>query len=143
EKMSDGYMPPYIPFYRDSRIPIPEVIVNDENRTVSASVVVGPKSGLVTGKVIDEATDTPVQDFEVWIYQAKAANAQTHEAVKGSRSGRFRLFAPPVPFRLRVVSEGYEDWVMGGGVLVSSRGAKKSPGSLLVPSGTTADFAVY
>jgi hypothetical protein len=143
EKMSDGYMPPYIPFYGNPGIPIPEVIVNDESRTVSVSVAVGPKSGLVTGKVIDEATDSPVQDFVVWISQAQAANAQTHEVVKGTRSGRFKLFAPPVPFKLRVVSQGYEDWVMGGGVLVSSAGARKAPGSLLVRSGSTADFAVY
>jgi hypothetical protein len=143
EKRSDGYMPPYIPFYRDRRNPILEVIVSDENRNVSVSVAVGPKSGLITGKVIDEATDTPVQDFVVWISQAQTADAHTHEVIKGSQSGKFRLFAPPVPFKLRIVSEGYEDWVMGGGVLISSAGARKAPGSLLVRTGSTADFAVY
>jgi hypothetical protein len=142
EKMSDGYMPSYIPFYRNPRILIPEVIVGDQNPNPSLSLVLGPKSGLITGKVIDEASDVPVQDFVVWVYQARTANAHTHEVVKGSRSGRFRIFAPPVPFRLRVVAEGYENWVMGGGVLVSASGARKAAGSLLVRTGT-ADFAVY
>jgi hypothetical protein len=32
---------------------------------------------------------------------------------------------------------------MGGGVLISAAGARKGPGSLLTPTGTTADFAVY
>ena len=143
EKKSEGYMPSYIPFYRDPRTPIAEVNVSDENRNVSTSVAIGPKSGLITGKVIDELTDTPVQNFEVWIYQAKNANAHTHEVVNGSHSGRFRLFAPPVPFKLRVVSEGYQDWVMGGGMLISAAGARKAPGSLLVRSGSNTDFAVY
>ena len=142
EKMSDGYMPAYLPFYRDPNIPIPEAVVGDENRNASLSLTLA-KSGLITGKVIDEANDTPVQNFVVWIYQARTPNAQTHEVVKGSPSGRFRIFAPPVPFRLRVVSEGYEDWVMGGGMLVSAAGARKAPGSLLVRAGSAADFAVY
>jgi hypothetical protein len=143
EKMSEGYMPAYIPFYRDPNIPIPEVIVADQNRNASLLVTLGAKSGLIIGKVIDEANDTPVQDFVVWVYQARTANAHTHEVVKGSRPGRFRIFAPPVAFKLRVVSEGYEDWVMGGGVLVSAAGPRKAPGSLLVRTGSTADFAVY
>ncbi|MGI8835080.1 MAG: carboxypeptidase-like regulatory domain-containing protein [Pyrinomonadaceae bacterium] len=142
EKISEGYMPSYIPFYRDPKIPIPEAIVGDQNSNPSLSLVLGPKSGLISGKVVDEASDVPVRGFMVWVYQARTANAHIHEIVKGSRSGRFRIFAPPVPFRLRVVAEGYEDWVMGGGVLVSAGGVRKAPGSLLVRTGT-ADFAVY
>jgi len=142
EKISDGYMPKYIPFYRDPKVQIPEVVVGNQNPNPSLSVVLGPKSGLITGKVIDEASDVPVEDFVVWVHQTRAVNADTREIVKGSRSGRFRIFAPPLPFRLRVVAEGYEDWVMGGGVLVSASGARKGPGSLLVRTGS-ADFAVY
>lgn len=135
-------MPAYIPFYRDPNIPIPEAAVGDENRNASLSLSLA-KSGLIIGKVVDEANDTPVQDFVVWVYQVRTPNAHTHEVVKGSPSGRFRILAPPVPFKLRVVSEGYEDWVMGGGVLISAAGARKAPGSLLVRTGSTADFAVY
>ena len=61
EKMSEGYMPPYFPFYKDPKTPIPEVMVSGENPHASVSVKLGPKSGLITGKVIDEATDLPVQ----------------------------------------------------------------------------------
>ncbi len=144
EKMSEGYMPPYIPFYRDPHRPIPEIIVGDEHRNASVSLTLGPKSGLITGKVIDEAADTPVQDFVVWVWQERDPNARYHEVVKGSHSpGRFKLFAPPVPFRLRIVAEGYEDWVMGGGMLISAGGPRKGPGSLLVRAGSNADFAVY
>ena len=142
EKMSEGYMPPYFPFYKDPKTPIPEVMLSGENPHASVSVKLGPKSGLITGKVIDEATDLPVQDFVVWTWQARDVNARTHEVVKGP-SGRFRILAPPVPFRMRVVSEGYEDWVMGGGVLTSLAGSRKGPGSLLVRTGGNAEFAVY
>jgi hypothetical protein len=144
EKIAEGYMPPYLPLYRDPHSQIPEIVVGDDSRNASASLALGPKSGLITGKVIDEAADTPVQDFVVWVWNARDPNARYHDVVKGSRSpGRFKLFAPPVPFRLRVTAEGYEDWVMGGGVLVSASGPRKGPGSLLVRAGSTADFAVY
>lgn len=144
EKMSDGYVPSYLPFYRDPKRPIPEIIVGDDTPTASVSITLGPPSGLITGKVIDEATDTPVQNFVVWVWQERDPNARHQLIVKGINSpGRFQLYAPPAPFRMRIVAEGYEDWVMGGGVLVSAGGARKGPGSLLARSGTTADFAVY
>jgi hypothetical protein len=143
EKMSEGYMPPYLPFYKDPNAPILEVMVSGENPNPSVSVKLGPKSGLISGKVIDEATDSPLHDFVVWTWQARDVNARTHEVVKGSPLGRFRILASPVPFRMRVVSEGYEDWVMGGGVLTSLAGSRKGPGSLLVRTGGNAEFAVY
>jgi hypothetical protein len=143
EKWSEGYMPPYLPFYKDPKTPISEVMVSGGNPHTSVSVRLGPKSGLISGKVIDEATDLPVQDFVVWTWHARDVNARTHEVVKGSPFGRFRILAPPVPFRMRVVSEGYEDWVIGGGVLTSLAGSRKGPGSLLVRAGGNAEFAVY
>jgi hypothetical protein len=142
EKMSDGYMPSYLTFYRDPNASIPEITLSGENPNASVSVKLVPKSGRITGRVIDEATDLPVPDFVVWIWQARDVNARTHEVVRG-QSGRFRIFAPNVPFRMRVVADGYEDWVMGGGVLISSAGARKGPGSLLVRTGGNAEFAVY
>lgn len=142
EKLSEGYMPPYYPFYKDPKTPIPEVVLGGEHANASVSVQLGPKSGLITGKVIDEATDLPVKDFVVWTWQARDVNARTHQVVKG-QSGRFRILAPPVPFRMRVVSDGYEDWVMGGGVLTSLAGSRKGPGSMLVRTGGNAEFAVY
>lgn len=144
EKMSEGYMPSYLPFYRDPQRPIPEIIVSDDRRSASVSLALGPKSGLITGKVKDEVWDTPVEDFVVWLSQARNPSARYHQVVKGSHSlGRFKLFAPSVPFRLRVAAEGYEEWVMGGGVLVSANGPRKGPGTLLVRAGSTADFAIY
>ena len=143
ENMSEGYMPSYLPFYKDPNIPILEVTVSEENPHVSVSVKFGPKSGLISGKVIDEATDAPVHNFVVWTWQARDVNARTHQVVEGSALGRFRILAPPVPFRMRVVSDGYEDWVMGGGVLTSLAGSRKGPGLLLVRTGGDAQFAVY
>lgn len=144
EKSAAGYMPAYVPFYRNPRIPIPEIVVGDANPAQSVSITSGPKSGIITGKVIDEDADTPIQNFEVQVWQVKDTKARYHETIKGTNSpGRFKLFAPSEGFRLRIVSEGYEDWTMGGGVLNSKTGTRKGPGAMLVPSGSTTDFAVY
>lgn len=144
EKRSEGYMPAYNPFYRDPRSPIPEAIVGDGNPSARVSLPVGPKSGVITGKVIDEASDTPVQNFVVSVWQQRNPTARYEEIVKGTNSpGGFKLFAPPMPFQLRITAEGYEDWIMGGGVLISAKGQTKGPGTLVVPPGSTANFAVY
>lgn len=142
DKMSAGYMPTYSLFYKDPKAVNPEVRLSPENPTANVSVKVEPQSGLITGKVIDEAIDQPVGNFAVWTWQARDHSARTHLVVTG-QSGRFRIYAPTVPFQMRVVADGYEDWVMGGGVLVSLAGAKKGPGSLLVRTGGNAQFAVY
>ncbi|HEY3037745.1 MAG TPA: carboxypeptidase regulatory-like domain-containing protein [Pyrinomonadaceae bacterium] len=143
EKRSEGYNPVYIPYFRDPKVAINEIAINDQNRNPSLSITIGPKSGLISGKVVDEATDKPVQNFTVWVWQARDHSARYHEVAKGVHSGRFKLFAPPVPFQLRVTAEGYEDWVMGGGVLTSLAGSRKGPGTLLVRSDGNAEFAVY
>jgi len=136
EAKSEGYMPQYLPFYRNPSLPIPQAMLSVDNPSAAVALNVGPKSGLITGRVIDEDTDKPVQDFVVWAWQARVANAHTHYVVNGSRSGRFKMYAPPVPFELRVKSEGFEDWFM---VLPGTN----RPGSLLVRANSTADFAVY
>jgi len=136
EARSEGYLPQYLPFYRNPSLPIPQAMLSEDNRSATVALDVGPKSGLITGRVIDEDTDKPVQNFVVWAWQARVANAHTHHKVDGSLSGRFRLYAPPVPFELRVKSEGFEDWFM---VLPGT----SRPGSLLVRANSSADFAVY
>lgn len=144
EKRSEGYLPAYVPFYRDPKVAIPEVNLTDENRHVSLSLALAPKSGVITGKVIDEATDEPIQNFTVWVWQSRNRSAATHEVVTGINSpGSFRLFVPPVEVTLRVTAEGYEPWVTGGGVLISAAGAKKGPGWFLIRSGSHRDLVVY
>src|SRR5215813_13494742 len=141
DKMSEGYMPSYSPFYK-TRKAIPEVSLGEGTTSQSVLVQLPPKSGWITGKVIDEATDRRVPEFVVWFWQAPDPNARTHLVVNG-QSGTFRMYAPIMPFRMRVVADGYEDWVMGGGVLVSLAGAKKGPGALVVRNGEKTDFAIY
>jgi len=142
DKMSDGYMPSYYPFYRNAQASVPEITLSEANANQSVSVKLPPQSGFITGKVIDEATDQRVPKFVVWVWQARDPNARTHQNVDG-QSGTFRILAPSLPFSLRVVADGYEDWVMGGGVLVSLAGGRKGPGVLLVRTGNKADFAIY
>jgi hypothetical protein len=142
DKISEGYMPTYSPFYKDPKAVNPEVTLDSANPTANVSVKLPPQSGLITGKVIDEATDRPVENFTVWTWQARDHDARTHLDAK-TQSGRFRIYAPAVPFQMRVVADGYEDWIMAGGVLVSRAGATKGPGSLLVRTGGNAQFAIY
>ena len=110
DKMSDGYMPTYSPFYKDPKAINPEVRLSPDNPTANVSVKLEPQSGLITGKVIDEATDRQVGNFTVWTWQARDRTARTHLVVTG-QSGHFRIYAPTVDFQMRVVAEGYEAYL--------------------------------
>jgi hypothetical protein len=142
EKLSEGFMPTYFPAYKIPKAVIPEVTLGEGSVMQNVSVKMPPKSGLITGKVIDVVTDRRVPSFTVWVWQARDPNARTHEIVSG-QSGMFRLWAPNQPVRIRVVADGYEDWVMGGGILISLAGAKKGPGAIAVLSNQKTDFAIY
>jgi hypothetical protein len=136
-----GYMPAYIPFYGDPRSIVTEVVVGDNTPNGSVSLTLGPKGGLVTGKLIDEAADTPIKDFVVWLWDGRDPKIRYRQVVTGGN--RFRLVAPTRGFRMRVTAEGYEDWIMLGGVLITAAGPKKGPSSMIVPTASTPDFAVY
>src|SRR5262249_53338720 len=92
ERMSEGYMPAYIPLYSDPRVTLPEVCVSVSIPNASISLTHSPKSGIIKGKVIDEVADTPIQDFIVWVWDPRDPRASYREAVKGGN--RFQLFAP-------------------------------------------------
>jgi hypothetical protein len=134
EKMSDGYVPQRWSFYRHPSIVIPEVTVDDENRSASASVRLGPKSGVVTGKAIDASTNLPLEDIQVTLCRSAEPSNCFRDTVK-SVTGRFRILASPEAFTVKVAADGFEDWV--GPV-----GPARQASPLFVASGESLDLLV-
>src|ERR1044071_7665561 len=50
DKMSEHYMPTYLPFYRASRRPVTEVTLGQGTENQTTTVTMPLKSGLITGK---------------------------------------------------------------------------------------------
>jgi hypothetical protein len=134
EKMSDGYVPQRWSFYRHQSIVIPEVTVNDESRSASASVMLGPKGGVLTGKAVDGSTNLPLEDIQVTLCRSAEPKNCFRDTVK-SPTGRFRMVTSPDSFTVKITADGFEDWVGPSGPAT-----KASP--FFVASGESLDLLV-
>ena len=131
DKISDGYMP-QLRFYRNPAVVIPEVAVDDQNRSASASVVLGPKSGVIRGKAIDASTNLPLDNIELTICRA-ADPTNCYKRSFKSADGKFQVLTSHEPFTIRIAADGFEDWTGPGG-------SEKQP--LFVASAQSLDLAM-
>ena len=134
EKMSEGYVPQRWSFYRHPSIVIPEVTVDDENRSASASVMLGPKSGVLTGRAVDALTSLPLENIQITLCRNAAPTNCFRDTVK-SATGTFRVMTSPESFTVRITADGFEDWVANGG-------SAKQASPFFVASGESLDLFV-
>jgi hypothetical protein len=134
EKVSDGYMPQRWSFYRIPSVVLPEVTVDDQNPSASASVRLGLKSGALTGRAIDASTGLPLEDIQITLCRAADPKNCYQGAVK-SADGKFRVLASQEPFTVRIAADGFKDWIAPGG-------SEKQPSPLVVASGESLELQV-
>lgn len=111
EKSAAGYFVQFSPFFRHPSFPITEVVLNESNKTTSASVSVSlsPKNGALVGKSVDAGTGRPIDN--TWFLLCQAANPKICWRTSAKNpAGKFHLPAAYVPFTLRAYANGYEDW---------------------------------
>ena len=109
EKSQDGYHVQYQPFYRHPSTPIMEAVLDDSNKSSFVSVLVGPKNGVLIGKVTDAVTRRPVENARFVLCHASNPNICWSVSAKNSE-GEFKIPVSHVPFTLRARAEGYEEW---------------------------------
>lgn len=110
EKMSDGYIPQRWAFHRNPSVQIPEVMVDDLNRSASALVVLAPRSGVLTGKAIDFSTGLPLEDIRITLCRTADPGNCYQEPFKNAE-GKFRVLTSHEPFTVRIAADGFEDWI--------------------------------
>jgi hypothetical protein len=132
DKASDGYTP-QLRFYRNPAVVIPEVAVDDQNRSASASVVLGPKSGVIRGKAIDASTNLPLDNIQLTLCRAADPRNCFNRSFK-SADGKFEVLTSHEPFIIRIAADGFEDWN-------GPDGSEKHPSPLFVASAQSLDLA--
>ena len=132
-KDTDGYMPQVLPFFKHSAYLPPEVTLDDENDSASASPILAPKNGALTVKALDAKTLLPVEDFRIIMCRTDMQAACFASSGKNAE-GRLKLFVAHTPFTLRITADGYEDWL-------GLNGALKMPVS--IASGEALEVEVY
>lgn len=109
EKSAAGYFVQFSPFFRHPSFPITEVVLNESNRTTSASVSVSlsPKNGTLIGKSLDAGSGRPIDN--TWFLLCQSANPKVCWSTSAKNpAGKFHLPAAYVPFTLRAYAKGYE-----------------------------------
>ncbi len=134
EKSQDGYHVQYQLFYRHPSTPIMEAVLDDSNKSSFVSVLVGPKNGVLVGKTTDAVTRRPVENARFVL--CHAANPRICWSLSAKNAeGEFKIPVSHVPFMLRVMADGYEDWQGLSG------SDKDSP--ISVASGATMELNLY
>jgi hypothetical protein len=129
-----GYLSPYLPFFRQPSAHVPEVTLDNTNVRASVNISMMPRNGLLVGKSIDALTGNPVESVEFVLCHAAHTEVCWQMGAKSS-DGSFKIPAPHVPFTVRVKAEGYEDWLGPEGGVVAS--------PLSVAPETKSEFTVF
>lgn len=134
DKSTDGYMPQHIPFYKQPASEMPEVVLDEQNKAPSVSIVLGPRNGILTGSIVDASNGLPVENASVLLCHTDDALICSGMSAKNTQ-GKFRIAAPHVMFTLKISADGFEDWHGVGG--------SDKNDALSVASGSTLDVAAY
>jgi hypothetical protein len=133
DHLPSGYWSQHHPFLRDPASQIPEVIVNDGTPRAPITIFLGPRNGLLVGRIVDTKTGLPVDNVQLILCQV--ANPQNCRATTSKRGkGEFKVPAPFGPFTFKVSSKGFKDWL-------GPRGDEQSP--LHVPAGSTMQLNLF
>lgn len=130
---ADGYVPQYLPFWRNPFTPQAEVTVDDQNPGPSVSVALGPKNGVLNGVSVDAATNLPVENVQYVMCHADRPQVCFRGSVKNAE-GKFRVSAPHVPFTLKFTADGFEDWLSA---------EQRGGAAIRVASGTAVEINVF
>lgn len=109
EHAAKGFMPTFLPFFRQPSFPLLEVLVDDANIRVPITISMLPKNGLLVGNGVDSKTALPVESMEFIMCHAANPENCWRTSAKNSH-GSFAIPTPQVPFTLRIKAEGFDDW---------------------------------
>jgi hypothetical protein len=112
--------------------PTPRVTVYSRQTAQGITVWLGPKAALLTGQVIDAATQEPLKHADITVRRVDLPDRFLRTGLSlPVELGEFKLLVPSVAFTLKVTEAGYEDWYYNS----DDEGQKTS--SLLLEPNTT------
>ena len=104
-----GYIPQHLPFFQDPTNQPPQVTLNDQAPSAQVNILI-KKNGVLTGQAIDAQTLLPIDNLMFLMCHAENRSTCWRMSAK-SADGIFTIPTSFVPFKLRVISPNYEDWL--------------------------------
>ena len=111
-KEEENYPATFLAFFVADPTSIPKVTVYDRQVTEGTIVRLGPKAARLVGRIVDAQTGQPVEEAEIVLYREDNADNYFSFGLNMD-AGRFQRLIPPIGFRMKVSSPGYEDWFYG------------------------------
>jgi hypothetical protein len=87
---------------------VPQVQVRENEVARGVEIHLGPKAARLIGKILDGKTLEPVENGQLWVYQATARTQ--YFSSQTTPEGRFELTMAPVSVTIKASASGYEDW---------------------------------
>jgi hypothetical protein len=91
-KDKDGYPNPLDGFYADSQPNAVQVELREDNPFAEVPVTLGEKAGIITGRVLDADTGTPVKARVTFWREDRKGD---HGVTSRSKDGEYRALVPP------------------------------------------------
>lgn len=111
-KEDESYPSTFLAFFVADPASIPKVTVYNKQVTEGTLVRLGPKAARLVGRVVDARTGQPVEEAEIVLYREDNPDNYFSFGLNMD-GGRFQRLIPPIGFRMKVSSPGYDDWFYG------------------------------
>jgi len=98
----------YYPFDEYPAFGAQEVSLGRANPEAYVSIVMPEKNGTLEVKIADSSTHFPVELISIQMCQSDKPGCTG--PIARSETGVYRLYPPPVPFVLRIMSQDYQPW---------------------------------
>lgn len=133
-KSSEQYAPLISSLHYPSSGAMPEAVVKAEQPAPFVIVRLGPRAGILTGSVVDAATQTYIRRFHVRVCRVEGQK-YCHQELFAGNLGRFQILIPATPILIEAFADGYQDWQ-------KTDDGNQQPAPLTVASGQTVELTI-
>ena len=133
-KPEQGY-PIMSTFYYPSEESFTQVILNETDPPPFVTVMIGPRSGKLSGRIVDEATGQSIQNAHIGLCRVEAPRF-CHRQKAVMRNDQYEVLMPSSPTMVQISADGYEDWYINDKV-------GDPPKAITVSSNTTLQLDAF
>lgn len=107
-KSSAGYPDTSFAFFLTQQQEIPQVVVKAKQVVEGVIIQLGPKAGILRGKLLDSATNRPLKEAQVTLIREDDPQLYySFSYIPDKGKDYFELPVPPVAFRIKVSAPNY------------------------------------
>jgi len=110
-KEGEDYPDTQMFFYSTKESKPLQAVISEEQPSIQLTVPLGPKAGRITGRVVDAATGSPIDEAVLTFRRSENDKMFLRTSLnKIDFPGGFDFLLPAAPLTIKATAAGYEDW---------------------------------